>query len=459
MKLILLEFNELCPTLMQSLIDRGALPNFKRLYDRSEIYLTNAGEAPPHLEPWIQWPTVHSGLPFARHGISELGQGHRLPHKCVGQLLSDAGFNVGIFGSMNLNYRDVRGFVIPDPWNKEFVPEPASLQSYHEIISRQVHESSRPDSLGATAALRLGGFLFTHGLSMSTSMFAVKHLMAEARDKGLAWRRASVLDHLQYDVFRNFNRKMHVDFATFFCNSTAHYQHYFWRNFEPEKFSVPPLESDHESLSDAIPYGYASMDIIVGRMLRDFPEHTICLCTALSQQPWNDTTKCTFRPVNFDRFLSFAGIRDGAARVSPVMAEQFQLDFTTEADCVAALDALNKLEVSDDSRPLMFVRRDGPTNLFCGAQVFSPVPIGTRIRGNSGQETDFGELLYMIHSMRSGFHHPQGMLWIGTGAHRVAGDNVPLTDVAPTLLRLFGVPQPHYMQGQPLPIDQGLVAH
>ena len=35
---ILLEFNELCPTLMERFMEEGKLPNFQRFYRESEIY-------------------------------------------------------------------------------------------------------------------------------------------------------------------------------------------------------------------------------------------------------------------------------------------------------------------------------------------------------------------------------------------------------------------------------------
>lgn len=54
---ILLEFNELYPSLMESFIKEGKLPNFQRLYEQSEVYTTDAEEQPPFLEPWIQYRT------------------------------------------------------------------------------------------------------------------------------------------------------------------------------------------------------------------------------------------------------------------------------------------------------------------------------------------------------------------------------------------------------------------
>jgi hypothetical protein len=62
----------------------------------------------------------------------------------------------------------------------------------------------------------------------------------------------------------------------------------------------------------------------------------------------------------------------------------------------------------------------------------------------------FADLFYMIHTMRSGRHHPDGVLWWRTGRHRLLPDRVPLTDIAPTVLDHFGVAAPAPMRGQSL---------
>ena len=71
-------------------------------------------------------------------------------------------------------------------------------------------------------------------------------------------------------------------------------------------------------------------------------------------------------------------------------------------------------------------------------------------RRADGAGVPFKELFYMIHSMRSGYHDPRGLLWISAGRHDVVADPVPIVDIAPTILKAFGVPKPAYMRGEPL---------
>ena len=454
MRMVMLEFNELCSDLIHEFMADGRLPNFRRLYDRSTVYSTQAGETAPRLEPWILWPTVHSGMTYAEHGIFELGDGDRLKEKCVAELLSDAGIPVGVFGSMNTNYRRLHGYLIPDPWRKDGATVPKSFQPFYDIVAAQVQESSRPSALTRSSMARLGMFLLGNGLSLETMRTAVGQLLDEKRDRGFAWRRASILDHLQYDVFRKGNQRHGVQFATFFCNSTAHYQHYFWRNMRPETFAAPPGDDAHASLRDAIAYGYRSMDQLIGRTLTDYPDATVVLCTALSQRPWMESTKCTFRPTSFARLLEFAGIDARSVVVSPVMAEQFHLDFTSSEALERASIALHDLQLAD--RQVMVTRRESDLRLFCGCNIFEAQSgdalVVRRSDRTSKPSKRFLELFYMIHSVRSGYHDPSGSFWVGNGRHQLVSEAIPIIDIAPTILRHFDIEKPPYMRGSAAPV-------
>ena len=67
----------------------------------------------------------------------------------------------------------------------------------------------------------------------------------------------------------------------------------------------------------------------------------------------------------------------------------------------------------------------------------------------------FGELFYLMETGKTGIHHPYGLFWVRTPAHRHAVEQqpVPLAAVAPTLLSMFGVTPPSYMAK---PVDVGL---
>jgi hypothetical protein len=431
-------------------MDHGRIQNFPRFYETSAAFTTDAGEQQEHLEPWIQWPTVHSGMPFREHGVFHLGDGRRMEHKCIAELLSDVGIRVGVMGSMNQNYTGLNGYFIPDPWDKHGEAHPAWVEPFYRTIARQVQESSHEGHVSKREMASFGWFLLRHGLTVGTTLAVLRQLISERRDPGIRWRRACLLDRMQYDVFRHLNCRFDVRFATFFCNSTAHFQHYYWRNMEPEHFDMPPPDSDHPSLKGAIPFGYRAMDRLLGRFMADYPDAILMLCTALSQQTWSDTTKCTFRPRQFETFLEFARVRVDGASIKPVMAEQFHVECFSPEQAELAETRFRDLFVEEE--PLMTVRRDG-SSLFAGCRVTDTAVMDRPVlRRSDGARRPFGDLFNMVHSMRSGRHHPDGVLWIRSGQHQVMENKVPLTAIAPTILAHFGVRPPPYMKENPLKV-------
>lgn len=453
----MIEFNELSPVLLRTFIDDGKLPNFKRFHDTSDVFTTDARAAEPALEPWVQWPTVHYGVPHEVHGIRHLGDPSAQGRTPVAQVLSDAGVTVGVFGSMNVPYGQLNGFLVPDPWNKRSITSPAALAPYRHTVGVMVRESSRPDGAPPEAKLAaFGAFLLRNGLSARTIAFVGKQLIDERREPGLRWRRASALDWLQYDIFKRLSRRYDAKFTTFFSNSTAHYQHYYWRHMDPRSFTTPVDALDHASFEEAILYGYQSMDRLLGRFMADFPEAMLVLCTALSQEPWRDATKMTYRPLDFLAVLRLAGVPTKAVDVLPIMAEQFVLKFPGEEEAGDAKRHFAMLSV--EGKALLRFKQEGSA-LIGGCDVNDQVKAGDVIDGApDGSTPSFANFFYPIHTVRSGRHSPIGVLWFRTGQHVEHAEPVHLEDIAPTVLAHFGVAQPHQMIGEVLTLTAAVAA-
>lgn len=438
---IQIEFNELSPTLIDEFIDAGELPNFQRLRNSSEVFVTDASNE-VNLEPWVQWPTLHTGIPDRDHGIQHLGEADLVAGRGVARELAAAGFKVGVFGSMNLDYGPLDGFVVPDPWNPGSAAHPAGLGAFTNFVVSAVQENSA-NSLDKRAALPFLSYLATHGLAPATAVSAARQLIDERRDRGVKWRRSIVLDAISYDVFRNLVRRHEIAYATFFSNTTAHFQHYFWRNFRPESFSVPSPPEDHPSLAGAVLAGYRNHDRLIGRFLSDFPDDRLIFVTALSQEPW-DTTKCMYRPKDFDRLLELVGIDAAGAAVAPVMAEEFLLSFLDEAAADDVIARLKDSRIGDE--PLFRIQRSEAIRFTVGCAIYDWSPDQGMITLPDAKQVPFEELFVRIHTIRSGRHHPDGCFWVQSTTPRRVEEKIPLTSVAPTILRLFGVDVPAYMK-------------
>ncbi|HZJ52498.1 MAG TPA: hypothetical protein VFD38_00030 [Myxococcaceae bacterium] len=446
--LIVLEFNELSPVLMRRFMDAGHLPSFRRLHDEAAVWITEAGERPPFLEPWIQWITVHSGQRYAEHGVFNLDEGHRAAAPRLWDVFSAAGLESWICGSMNVAAAPgFRGWMLPDPWTTHVPPRPEELLPYFDFVRRHVLEYTN-EQVPVTHAdrLRFVAFMARHGLSAPTAWAIVRQLATERIDRRSRWRRAVLLDRLQFDLFRWHWQRARPAFSTFFLNSTAHFQHFYWRNLEPELFQVRPAEEEQRALADAVLFGYRQMDRLVSETLAMADrDTTVVLCTALSQQPClsyeESGGKVIYRPRDFARLLSFAGIT-APHQVAPVMAEEFHLYLDTEAAALEAERRLAAMRVGE--RPALVVRRDG-SGLFCGCKIHAAVPGDTPVSGPAGT-APFFSLFYQVEGVKSGMHHPEGLLWIRTPerVHAVHRETLPLVEVFPMLLGLLGVsaPQP-----------------
>ena len=456
--IIPLEFNELTPALMDRFISEGHLPAFKRLRDQSLVAITDAEEGPPYLEPWIQWETVHTGLPYAEHGVFELGQGGQIRHPRVWDVVSAAGQPVWVCGSMNATAQGgtLNGRLLSDPWSNETAAVPAALfRPFVHLVNTFVQEHSRDDvPLSKMDFARFGWFMLTNGLSVRTVTDAVAQLASERRGAN-RWRRAMILDRLQWDVFKHHYQRVRPALATFFLNSTAHFQHFHWRNMEPDAFLVRPSAADQAEFAGAILSGYIKMDAIVGDCLRlAGADTTIILCTALGQQPmtkYEETSgKALFRPVDVDALLRFAGISVACAH-EPLMADEFHLSFDTAEAARAAETKLLSLRLDGD-REFMRSRRTDAKLLVSGFPTFA-VSADDPVRSPASNQTlTFGALFYPL-GATSGMHHPDGILWIRRPdrTHSLVDRKVSLREIAPTLLSILGLDAAGRYSAAPMP--------
>lgn len=457
-RLIALELNELCPSLLARWMADGSLPNFKLLHDSSDVFVTKADvEEPALLEPWIQWYSVHTGLPYDQHRVFHLTEGKRGGHDDVYRMLLAAGRHVASFASMNVAPFARKGSLfVGDPWSEEGDASPPELNVYNRFVSHNVREySNASDRMGADDYVKFLAFMAGHGLSAATVMGILKQLGEEKlTSRELSWRRVAILDALQFDVFRSYYRKLKPDFASFFANSVAHLQHSYWRHMDPKSFIVRPGADEMASYGDAIRTGYVAMDGIVGRFLRlaETAGATLMFLTALSQQPFLRHEELGgqhfYRLHSVEAFLRRAGI--AVREVSPTMTHQYLARFASPKAAQAGRERLAALRLDDGRQLFGFPEVETePGALYFGCQISTrTAPETPVIDGDTA--VSFGELFYRIDAIKSGRHHPDGCLWIQTGRHRVHEDKPSILDVLPTQLDLLGVPAPQGLAGKSL---------
>ncbi|MDT0603803.1 hypothetical protein [Thalassotalea castellviae] len=434
---ILLEFNELCPTLLKKFMSAGHLPNFKKLYENSDKYITDAGDDLEYLEPWVQWVTLHTGIPHQQHGVFRLGEADNLNFDNIWDKLSDKGKSSWLCGSMNAKWRHGDKYVtaIPDPWSLNASASSEKYKPYYDFVRANVQEHTNKSSKNSIAStLAFLKFMIFNGLTLKTLgkiCSAVWKSIFKAKDN---WKKATILDWLQFDVFSAFYKKNKPNFATYFSNSTAHFQHKYWRYMEPEKFEKKPTQNEIDTYQDAILFAYKNHDELIGETFKLKDENTqIILASALSQQPFADLDakggKIFYRPHDINNVGQTFGL-NGVKAINPVMSHQFQIIFESDSQAKDAQTKLSKATLN--GHEVFKTKLEGDT-LFCGCSFHQVVDTSNPI-DFEGKEIDFSRVFYLADSLKSGKHHPHGVLWVSQDKPSVDSNVIPLTEAHDIIL-------------------------
>jgi len=454
---LMLELNELCPPLLERFMVEGDLPGFTRLHDEAKVFTTEAEEPQGQLNPWIQWVTAHTGVGYDQHRVFKLGEGAALTVPTVADVVGEAGGTVWLCGPMNVvPTSPVRGRWLPDPWNPDASTVSADLAPFAGFVRANVQEHTNvAHRLTPREYIRFVTFMVRHGLSARTVAATARQLIGERTGRVPRWQRAALLDRFQWDLFEYIYRRECPRFATYFSNTTAHYQHVYWRYMDPEPFDLKPTAEEIATYGDAIPSGYRETDHLVSRALdlADATGATLVFCSALSQQPYllkeDQGGSRFYRPHDIRGFVDALGLT-GITKVAPVMSAQFHVFFSDEDHAATAEQVL--AEATASGQPAFDLRRVG-LDLFVGFARTDELPADALIEvPGTGARIPVHEALYRAETAKSGYHHPSGALWIRTADRRgvVAPDPVPLRSVAPTILRLLDVEPPTTMTVSPL---------
>ena len=132
--------------------------------------------------------------------------------------------------------------------------------------------------------------------------------------------------------------------------------------------------------------------------------------------------------------------------IQPVMSEEFHIVLENDADAETAERQLNSITV--DGRPAMRVHREG-NDLLVGCGIFDRVEGAPTLSATGRPDIPFFDLFYLADGLKSGMHHPDGILWIrgADRSHEVHRERIPLRNVAPTILDLFGIDASATMPG------------
>ncbi len=481
---IFFELNEAERHFLDKFVAAGTLPNFARALEGGAIVRTrvpgwDAGEdkAWRKISPWIIWPSIYTGLAPEDHGLVGFGQDPAsIRGKCVWDVLDAAGIPVGVLGSL-MSYpprtQGAAAFYVPESLadTSDCFPEDArALQEFCVFAARNYSES-----FGRSAVTAVKLLLRTprSGVRASTVLRTLSQVPVEAvRGASVAPERAMLHSYMTRDAFVKLYGAKRPAYASVHMNHIAYMQHRYWRAAEPERFedqlsttdrrffgSVAERKGYEAKLSRWIEKSFQYADRFLGELMEMADEGTVILVgTALGQRPFDpvkDIHNPVVRLVNERELFDAIGLHDYA--VLHQMNPDLTINLPDEATARDAEQRLHGLTIEGYGALFTVQRR--------GAQVFCELDMPQRTRDGeaftichrdfSEFRADFGRHIHEHGTADQSTAHHKDSGWLLAyqkgGRIRATQEVVSVTDVAPTILSLFGVAPAAWMRADARP--------
>lgn len=393
--MVFLEINEFSPALLNQAALELKTDNIRKLLQmqRSE---TEAIEKEERfgLDPWVQWVSIHTGLPATTHKVDHLGDVPQLNHKQIWESISEMGFNVGVWGAMNASKGSAKNcdFFFPDPWTfseRAYPPELNQLLGIARYYSKNYLDLSYFQLL--KEALRLSAFCLRPKIMSALIPIAptvMIHLIKYGPREYLLFL---LFDLVNATLFRKYYKASRSDFAIVFLNSIAHLQHHKW--------------TSESRLSEEMTIGFRLLDKILGIIFSAVPESLpIVAINSFSQVCAFEKREFLYRQKNPSKFLELVGIK--FLRLEQAMTNDGHVFFSNETERNSAAKLLNDITVGGQKAFHVDTNILTPLQLFFQFVLWEQIDPNAQLVANSKQ-FNFFELFEEV-ARRSGTHIPNG---------------------------------------------------
>lgn len=396
-RLMLIELNEFSVDLFQQGVRELSLPHVERLLSMSHA-TTRTDDQIEHrgLDPWVQWVSVHTGLPSSVHKVIHLGDAPaKLGCQQLWETLSACGVSSGVWGAMNATRGNASQcqFFLPDPWTfmeKAYPPRLNDLLALPRYYSKNYLDVSIAQFVRNT--MRLVRYVF--GSSAIAKLLAHSpFLLAGMARTGLTNAFLfSAFDLFSAALFIAKRRKHSPQLSLIFLNSIAHLQHHRW-----EKGAT---------LSRDLAFGLRTIDRVLGMLFADLaPGEALVVMNALTQKNIvGEKPRICYRQINPQAFLHGTGL--AFQTVEQLMTNDAHVFFSSRVERDAAATALSAVKLDD--QPFFHVEPspEDECKLFFQIDFWEEVESGRKLQVN-GRTIEFDSNFEAIVA-RTGAHVNHG---------------------------------------------------
>ena len=236
--MLIIELNEFDPSYFKKVSQELKLKNIEKILQlEHSITITDENEEHQGLDPWVQWVSIHSGMPFRKHAICRLSETKKQDFKQIWNVFGEnKNYECGIWGVMNAPLGGDIGikFFVPDPWSFDEIATPSYLNNF---LSLPRYIAKNYLSIRVTQSLKeffkMASFIYhNRGNGKTRKFFGM--IFKSFFISGINIHTFStLLDFLSTLYFIELKDKLSTNFNIIFLNHIAHIQHQFWN--EPDQ--------------------------------------------------------------------------------------------------------------------------------------------------------------------------------------------------------------------------------
>ena len=461
--LIIYELNEVPVRLFMHYADAFQNSAFARLVKHSRLFETHAADV-GDLSPWISWPSLHRGVSNVEHGISELGQNLESINNDfppIWQILASEGLKVGLFGSLQsfpvpLN-RENYSFYIPDTFAASSETIPAEMATFQAFNLGMTGVNGRNVT---SKILMKEAFQFAiqspfMGLTGDTMRRLITQVVAEKFNNDRIVRRRSSQTEIAFDLFYSLQKKNRPDISFFFTNHLASSMHRYWPTIFPEDYLESKFDKDWLiRWKSEIPHSVVIANRQISRLMHycDVQGGRLIVASSMGQAAV-DGVKMLYKQALIDdvsKLLSVCGI--GKDEWVPRLAMAPRVVLRPISDTFfEKIEKLKKilvcgqninvelLETGDVRLDIFLLNKTSLVVEFEGNKL-TPEAVGIK---NVDLQDAAGSNAY---------HIPEGVFLVYDPKANLSDNSnhwmpISVLDVAPSILRYYGVEVPTHMSG------------
>lgn len=315
--LIILQLNEVNLDLVRQ-YPESDLPRWHSLLQRFESSRTGSEDQYEHLEPWIQWYSFYTGLPYKDHKVFNLGDCLKQPFPGLAKNYFD-GNRSASFAAMNMPPSDLFDIYIPDPWTASEA-QGSSADNHVAKALRLLVNSNAGMKIEPASLIGAVHLAFSALNKRSPKVFPKILMAALKRNRA---QLSAYFDYLFFCYSMKRIKSADITRSMVFLNGIAHVQHHYMLSSahvpggNPQEYVPEGKDPLFECLKAYEP--------LIALILDSSNKFRFEIITGLTQEPYKN-------PENYWRFADHKSVIceangfPGVVEIHPRMTRDFEIE-------------------------------------------------------------------------------------------------------------------------------------